>query len=67
VEHPTKTAQAASHRRGSSRYPYNVSANVVFLGGADFDPPPLGITDRTRYVKVTSLEKVHRPELQKWI
>src|ERR1700685_1597833 len=36
---------------------YDVSANVVFFGGADFEsPPPLGATDRTRYVKVTSLE-----------
>ena len=34
---------------------YDVSVNVVFLGGADFEsPPPLGTTDRTRYVKVTS-------------
>ena len=47
---------------------YDVSANVVFLGGADFDsPPPLGTTDRTRYVKVTTLEEVRRPELQQWI
>jgi hypothetical protein len=38
---------------------YDVSANVVFLGGADFDsPPPLGTADRTRYVKVTTLEEV---------
>ncbi len=48
--------------------PYDVSANVVFLGGADFaSPPPLGSTDRTRYVKVKSLENVRQPELQKWI
>jgi hypothetical protein len=47
---------------------YDVSVNVVFLGGADFEsPPPLGTTDRTRYIKVTSLEEVQRPELQKWI
>lgn len=47
---------------------YDVSVNVVFLGGADFEPPPpLGTTDRTRYVKVTSLEEAKRPELQKWI
>jgi hypothetical protein len=47
---------------------YDVSVNVVFLGGADFDsPPPLGTTDRTRYIKVTSLEEAQRPELQKWI
>ena len=48
--------------------PYDVSVNVVFLGGADFEsPPPLGTTDRTRYIKVTSLEEAQRPELQKWI
>ena len=47
---------------------YDVSVNVVFLGGADFEfPPPLGTTDRTRYVKVTSLEEAQRPELEKWI
>ena len=47
---------------------YDVSANVVFLGGADFDaPPPLGTTDRTRYIKVTSLDEAQKPELQKWI
>jgi hypothetical protein len=42
--------------------------NVVFLGGADFDPPPpLGTTDRTRYVKVTTLEEGQRPELHEWM
>jgi hypothetical protein len=47
---------------------YDVSVNVVFLGGADFkSPPPLGTTDRTRYIKVTSLEDANRPDLQKWI
>lgn len=47
---------------------YDVSANVVFLGGADFEsPPPLGTTDRTRYVKVTSVEEVRRPEFENWI
>jgi hypothetical protein len=48
---------------------YDVSVNVVFLGGADFEsPPPLGTTDRTRYIKVTSLEEeAQRSELQKWI
>jgi hypothetical protein len=41
---------------------------VVFLGGADFDPPPpLGTTDRTRYVKVTSLADAERPDLRDWI
>jgi hypothetical protein len=47
---------------------YDVSVNVVFFGGADFDsPPPLGTSDRTRYVKLTGLEETHRPELQHWI
>ena len=47
---------------------YNISVNVVFLGGADFDnPPPLGTTDRTRYFKVTTLDEVERPELRDWI
>lgn len=48
--------------------PYDVSVNVVFLGGADFEsPPPLGSTDRTRYVKIATLEEVRRPELRDWI
>jgi hypothetical protein len=48
--------------------PYDVSVNVVFLGGADLDPPPpLGTTDRTRYVKVTTLEEGQRPGLHAWI
>ena len=47
---------------------YDVSVNVLFLGGADFEsPPPLGTTDRTRYIKVTSLEEVRTPELRRWI
>src|SRR5262245_43733553 len=32
---------------------YDVSVNVVFFGGAGFDPPPpLGTTERTRYIKL---------------
>ncbi len=47
---------------------YDVSVNVVFLGGADFDPPPpLGTTDRSRYVKLTTLEEAQAPEMRKWI
>jgi hypothetical protein len=47
---------------------YDVSVNVVFLGGADFDPPPpLGTTDRSRYVKLTTLEEAQAPEIRKWI
>lgn len=48
--------------------PYDVSVNVVFLGGAEFDaPPPLGDTDRSRYVKVTTAEEAERPEMRDWI
>jgi hypothetical protein len=47
---------------------YDVSVNVVFLGGAEFDPPPpLGTSGRSRYVKVTTLEEAQRPEMRKWI
>jgi hypothetical protein len=47
---------------------YHVSVNVVFLGGAEFDPPPpLGTTGRSRYVKVTSLEEAQSPEMHEWI
>jgi hypothetical protein len=47
---------------------YDVSVNVVFLGGADVDPPPpLGDRDRSRYVKVTTSEEVEKPELHEWI
>jgi hypothetical protein len=46
---------------------YDVSVNVVFFGGADFDPPPpLGTTGRTRYVKVKSLEEVQAPQMHGW-
>jgi len=47
---------------------YDVSVNVVFFGGAEFDsPPPLGTTDRSRYVKLRSVEETQRPEIQRWI
>jgi hypothetical protein len=47
---------------------YDVSVNVVFFGGAEFDqPPPLGTTERTRYVKLTTLEDAQGPEMHKWI
>jgi hypothetical protein len=47
---------------------YDVSVNVVFFGGAEFDPaPPLGTTERTRYVKVNTLEEARGPEMHKWI
>ena len=47
---------------------YDVSVNVVFFGGAAFNPPPpLGTTGRTRYVKVKTLEEAQGPEMRKWI
>jgi hypothetical protein len=47
---------------------YDVSVNVVFFGGAEFDDPPsLGTTGRTRYVKVKTLEEAKSPELSRWI
>lgn len=47
---------------------YDVSVNLVFFGGAELDPPPpLGTTDRTRYVKVRTLEEAQAPEIREWI
>jgi hypothetical protein len=47
---------------------YDVSVNLVFHGGADFDtPPPLGDTDRSRYVKLRSMDELDDPALQGWI
>lgn len=47
---------------------YDVSVNIVFLGGADFDnPPPLGDTDRSRYLKIKSLDELDEPDLVDWI
>jgi hypothetical protein len=47
---------------------YDVSANVVFLGGADFEsPPPLGSGGRDRYVKVRDVEDVLSPRMRIWI
>jgi len=47
---------------------YDVSVNVVFLGGADFDPPPpLGTVGRSRYMKLKTLEEAQEPLMRKWI
>ena len=47
---------------------YDVSVNVVFFGGVEFDPPPaLGSVGRSRYVKVKNLEEVQEPLMLKWI
>jgi hypothetical protein len=47
---------------------YDVSVNVVFFGGADFDPPPpLGTVGRSRYMKLKTLEEAQGPLMRKWI
>ena len=47
---------------------YDVSVNVVFFGGAEFDPPPpLGTTGRTRYVKLKTMEEAQAPEMHEWL
>lgn len=47
---------------------YDVSVNVVFLGGADLDPPPPhGDTDRSRYIKLKTLEEAKAPQIRQWI
>ncbi len=47
---------------------YDVSVNVVFLGGADFEPPPpLGTTGRSRYIKITTVEEAQAPQMREWI
>lgn len=45
---------------------YDVSVNLVFFAGAQFDqPPPHG--EGSRYVKVRSLEEAKAPEIREWI
>ncbi|HYI45906.1 MAG TPA: DUF1801 domain-containing protein [Actinomycetota bacterium] len=46
---------------------YDVSVNVVFFGGADFDPPPPLGEGWSRYIKVKSLEEAQGPEMLAWI
>lgn len=44
----------------------DVSVNVVFFGGEQFNfPPPF--EEGSRYVKVKTLEKIERPEMRKRI
>lgn len=45
---------------------YDVSVNVVFFGGAEFDPPP-PLGEGSRYVKVKTLAEVEAPEMRRWI
>ena len=47
---------------------YDVSVNVVFFAGAGFDPPPpLGETERTRYVKVKTVDETQGRDMHRWI
>jgi hypothetical protein len=46
---------------------YDVSVNVVFFGGAEFDPPPPLGSGRSRYVKLKTLEDAQAPTMRKWI
>lgn len=46
---------------------YDVSVNIVFLGGADFDDPPTDGTGRSRYVKVRSLKEASDPNIGGWL
>ncbi|HET8819340.1 MAG TPA: DUF1801 domain-containing protein [Xanthomonadaceae bacterium] len=45
---------------------YLVSVNVVFHGGAKFDPPP-PLGEGSRYIKLESVEDADSPEMRKWI
>lgn len=47
---------------------YDVSVNVVFLFGAEFDsPPPLGESGQSRYIKLKSLDDLDEAAFKKWI
>lgn len=47
---------------------YDVSVNIVFFGGADFNPPPpFGTVGRSRYIKLKTLEEAQEPLVDKWI
>ena len=47
---------------------YDVSVNVVFHGGADFsEPPPMGDTGKSRYIKLKSVEEADTGQMRDWI
>jgi hypothetical protein len=46
---------------------YDVSVNVVFFGGADFDPPPPLGTGESRYVKLKTVDEAQDPLMRKWV
>lgn len=57
------------HVRRLRSHGYNTaSESGSCRAGADFDnPPPLGDADRSRYIKIKSLDEIDEPELRKWI
>ena len=47
---------------------YNVSVNIVFLNGAEFDPkPPLGNDKQSRYVKLHTLDELNNQQIINYI
>jgi hypothetical protein len=46
---------------------YNVSANVVFLKGADFNPQPPLSNGESGYVKLHSIEEIEEQNIANFI
>jgi len=47
---------------------YDVSVNIVFLSGAAFNPqPPLGTDEKTRYLKLRTLDELEDPNIINFI
>lgn len=45
---------------------YDVSVNLVFFGGAQFDPPP-PLGEGSRYVKIRSVDEAGTAQVRDWI
>ena len=47
---------------------YDVSANIVFLSGADYDPePPQGSGEDSRYIKLKTINELKDPLIRDYI
>jgi hypothetical protein len=46
---------------------YDVSVNVLFYAGAEFDPPPPLGEGRARFVKLKSVEEAKAKDVAAWI
>ena len=46
---------------------YDVSVNVLFYAGAEFDPPPPLGEGRARFVKLKSVEEAKAKDVASWI